>query len=265
MDSLGRIELSANKCFELFDQSFNRVKYFLCISDNVCTDSLPSEWRILNESGMNYGVHDPAENTVHLIDGYKFFIRRYLVRDVIESFALCLDKLCFLKLLDGKTLTASQSLRDALTKKEKSRLNTFEFKGLKGKLEILEADFGLVIPEQHADAINSLTDIRNCFAHNNGYVRPNDGLETEEGKREFQWLAFSLFLEGASGREYEVVLGEPLQEESNVCLRLERNTKAFKISEPLSFSSVETYEIALSLHLAATEYLKSVASLTAAS
>ncbi len=104
------IQFSINSCFRAFDQSFNRVKYFSCIVDNLDFSNFPAEWGIKQDNGLTYAVREPQgdDEKQRLLDGMHHFMQCYLVRDCIESFAIVLDKLFFLLLVDGKKYTPNK-------------------------------------------------------------------------------------------------------------------------------------------------------------
>ena len=255
-----KLELNVNECFRLLDESFNRVKYFSCITDNLSATVLPQTWQITNASGFIYDIPEISKNDVgNFVEGYKYFMQRYLVRDCIESFALCLDSLFFIFLLNGKRLHSNQVLYEALSTEEKAALKAFERNGISYKVQELEKKFNLKLPEDHHKGLSSLKDIRHCLSHSNGIVRHIDGKEDKEGSRLFQWSVFSIFAVGIqSGKRFKIELHKAFEEEVNICAKLGNQSKSFKVGEHLSFTSSETYEIALSLHYVALEYLKQV-------
>lgn len=262
---MGKINLPINECFKLFKQSFNRIKYFSCIMDNLSATALPDTWEIKNESGIIYGIQEPDDKLKELlIHSCGHFMQRYLVRDSIESFASCLDKLFFILLLRGKKILSNQTFYNLLSDEEKKHFKKFEKVGLsgkEGKIQQLKSMFNLELPEEYNRIIVDLRDIRNCLAHSNGVVRNCDGKKDSKEKRKFHWATFSIFGIGVkSGKKFEIEFNKPFEEEANICgkLDLKDNFKSFKIGERLSFSSSETYEIAWSLQLVADKYLKEI-------
>lgn len=257
---MGKIKLSTNECFKLFDHSFNRIKYFSCIMDNLSVTTLPDDWKIKKESSFDYAIQKPDDKQKEkLVDGCRHFMQCYLVRDCIESFALCLDRLFLVLLLHGKRILPNQTLYNSLSKEDKKSLKTFEKVGLSGKVQQLKNIFKLELPEEHNRIIVDLKDIRNCLAHSNGIVRDRDGKENGKEYRKFHWATFSVFAVGIkSGKEFKIELNKPFGEEANICakLNIKDNFKSFKIGEMLSFSSSETYDIAWSLQLVAGKYLE---------
>lgn len=262
-----RLELPINKCFTTYDQSFNRVKYFSAITDNLTKDLFPDEWVINNPFGINYAMKDVPDNKKNeLLQGYKHFMQCYLVRDCIESFAICLDKLFLVLLINGKRIKSDQTLLEALSDEEREKHKLFEKAGLSsqnGKVQQLKNLFALPLSKEHNQLVTSLKDIRNCFAHGNGFVRDIDGKPDGKTKRKFHWATFSVFGIGTkSGNKFDIEIGKPLEEESYICgkIELKDNSKSFRVGEQLSFSSKETYEIAWSLQLVAREYLNQIRS-----
>ena len=257
-----QVNLRVEDCFKLFDQSFTRVKYFSGIVSSIETSMLPNDWNIKSSSGISYTVAEPDEETTkqYLIDGCNHFVHRYLVRDIIESFMLCLDKVVLYLYLHGKPLDPDKSPRENLSKNEVKKLTNFEFKGLQKKIEFLKDEFGIAVPKEHEQCLESLRHIRNCFAHSNGMVRFDDGIKDGSENRIFEWFVLTVFLVGLeSGERYELALGESIPEESKVCSKIETYSSAFKVGDSLSFTPAEVYEIAFSLQLSAHQYIKSVA------
>lgn len=259
-----KIPLPIENCFKAYDQSFNRVQYFSVITDNLTTAVFPDKWVIKNKSGLDFAMKEVNDDKKeYMLDGYKHFIQSYLLRDCIESFAICLDKLFLFLLLNGKEIKLDQIIFESLSEDEKKLLKNFEKIGLyskEGKLQILKSKFNLTLSEDYNIIISSLKGIRNCFAHGNGFVRKIDGKEDGE-KRKFHWATFSIFGIGTtSGKKVEIEIGKRLEEEINICGKIDTKDhyKSFEVGEQLSFSSTETYEMAWSLKLVASEYIKQI-------
>lgn len=261
-----RIEykLSINSCFKALDRSFSRVKYFSCIASNLNFEGFPTSWQIQNPSGLNYMVSTPKneEEQQIILESYKHFMHCYLVRDCIESFAISLDRLFLTLLVCGKKVLTGQTLYDVLNDEEKKALKNFDKVGLsskKGKIFLFKKHFGIEISDEHKDIIDSLKDIRNCFAHGNGFVRSSDGKEVGSEERKFTWRTISIFAKGEeSGREFPIVFDKLMPEAGMISMRLENHQKLFKVRQQLSFTPAETYEIAFSLQQVARNLMKEI-------
>lgn len=258
-----KIELSIDESFTMFNQSCGRVKYFSCITDNLNTTVLPKEWSIKNASGLAYQIGDlPKNKEDYIINAYKHFMQRYLVRDCIESFALSLDNMFFCLLLIGKQIQAGQTLHCCLLDEEKAIFERFQKAGIsskEGKVQILEKKFNLKLNKDQHKVLSSLKDIRNCLAHTNGIVRATDGRKDKPDQRKFHWAVFSIFGVGIeSGKKIEIEIGKTFDEAVNVCMKLENISRSYQIGKPVFFNSSETFEIAWSLQLVAQEYFKQI-------
>lgn len=254
-DEVKNVKLRVESCFKQFDESFNRVKYFSCISDNLKETDLPLDWSIQNPNSISYGMGNP-DNLDYILKGYQHFIQRYLVRDCIESFSLSLDELFFALTINGKRFRPNQSIKEGLSESEFASITSFQWKGLSDKVRKLESLYDLILSAEHKELIDSLKDIRNCFAHSNGIVRPIDGKECNHG-RKFKWKSFHVFLQGVdSGEKLALEIGVPLKEASNVCVQFVEYSRSFKVGESMSFSSKETYEIAWSLQMVGLDYIQ---------
>lgn len=257
-------KITLESCFKSFQQSFNRVKYFSCITSNLDLEILPTDWGIQNPSGLSYSIKKPETNEQKqmILDGYKHFIHCYLVRDSIESFAASLDYLFLTLLLHGKKVRAKQSLWDSLSAKEQDLMNEFEGASLSskaGKFQLLKKHFNVELEKDFKKIIPTLKDIRNCFSHGNGFVRKTDGKKDGKGKRKFIWKTAHVFAKGIeTGTEYPIEFGQPFKEEVHVCLQIKDHEKSFEIGDQLSFTPAETYEIAVSLQQVAKNLIKRV-------
>ncbi len=133
------LNISIEDCFKIFEQSFTRVKYFTCITDNFDLSMLPSNWNIENSSSLKYCMNEPNEADKQMLtDAYKHFIQCYLVRDCIESFVLSLDKLFYTLQLHGKKIPMGETL---LNDEEKKDFKKFEYMGYGCKIKKLKKNF----------------------------------------------------------------------------------------------------------------------------
>lgn len=240
--------LSLEGCFKKLGQSFNRVKYFVGIIDTLDVAGLPDNWNIKNPSGIDYEVQLPAGENQNIVDAYKYFMKRHLVRDVIESFALSLDEVFFLLLLDGKYVSSFQPLNQLLSEEEDKNLKKIQKQGISDKFKFFKEKYNIQLSGNWPDIIESQRHIRNCLSHSNGNVRKQDGTDGEGGKRKFTWKTMEIFLqETLTGKEHQIKFGEPIGFKANICLRIKDHSKEFNIGEQLSFSSGEVYEIAWNL------------------
>ena len=119
MKKVEKVEISLNESFRIFEQSFNRLKYFSCISENITQHHMPSDWLIESESGLHFKMRKPNEDNIfNIISGYKKFMRLYLIRDCIDSYALSLDKFFMLLLLNKKRIASHQPIIHGLDEAE---------------------------------------------------------------------------------------------------------------------------------------------------
>lgn len=253
-------------CFRAFDQSFRRIKYFTCIADNIETDNFPTEWAVKNETGLNYGMDEPPEvEKDKLLQGFQYFLRRYLVRDCIETFALCLDDLCFNLLLcstGSRKINAGQTLYDTLDDSEKEFLESFKSKGVSpkdGKIALLKQRFGLELSDDSKKIIRGLKDIRDCLTHRNGIVSDRDGDAAKDNKRKFHWITLDFFIvDGQTKEELPLEIGRVYKKGGDLCMKFKEHTKLQDMGRPLSFTSTEAYEIAQSLQWIARKYIEEI-------
>ncbi|WP_299345232.1 hypothetical protein [uncultured Maritalea sp.] len=261
------LNLSANESFNLFAQSFRRVKYFLFIADNISISHLPQEhWEIGNKESVRFAIPTPPSNKIGgLVEGFQHFQRLYLVRDSIETFALCLDDLCFKLLLaqsGTRHIPIGGTLHDSLEATEKAFLNEFKSNGVsptKGKISKLKERFSLSLSEDIERAIGSLKNVRDCLSHRNGIVSEKDGEAAKGGLRRIQWPAFELFvLDHKTKKRSKLSFGTTYINGGTIELQMIPRAKVFSVGEKLEFTSAEVFEIAQALNLAAQKYLSQI-------
>lgn len=258
-----KFTLDLADCFIEFNHSVNRVNLFSCIAQNITEEDLPRNWIIKNDNGVDYGINANPDNDErnYILNGYKHFVQLYLVRDLIETFALSLDTLFMVLLADGKTSQGGY-LIDLLNEDDLAELKDFKQTGLtkkkKGKIEKLQSRFGLELSQESNSIIKSLRDIRNCFAHTNGRVRETDGAEAEGNKRKFVWKTMKIWAENEdTGETFAVKSNELVPAGLAVKTKIDTHEKSYTVGDSLSFTPVESYEIAFSLGTVVQEYLQS--------
>ncbi len=113
--------------------------------------------------------------------------------------------------------------------------------------------------DSYEEIITSLTDIRNCFSHRNGFVSKNDGKTTKNNKQSFQWKTVHSFAKGTeTGNISSIKNTEYHSEPRDICIKIKLHSKLLDIGEQLAFSSAETYEIGFSLNLVKYKYIEEV-------
>ncbi len=264
MTETGRITLDLDMCFQDLQRSISRVNLFSCIGQNLELNSLPQTWLIRNEGGVDMGMNDPKpEEMPHILEGFQHFLQLYLVRDVIETFALALDEMFALLLLQGKTGAPDGSyLHELFSAEDHAEIAKFKQEGLvkdkNGKVNRLAERHGLELSEGSQQILKSFRDIRNCFAHTNGVVRATDGEECDDAsKREFCWKVVHIWSENEdTGEQFPVESNKIVPAGLAVKMQIKEHRKQFFIGERLSFSPIESYKIAMSLRWIADEYLQ---------
>lgn len=66
-DTRQTIAIPIKSAFRIFDQSFNRVKYFSCITNKLDLSDLPTEWGIKNEDSLLYSMKEPDDEGKRLL------------------------------------------------------------------------------------------------------------------------------------------------------------------------------------------------------
>jgi hypothetical protein len=260
-----QLNISPQKCFRPFDRSFQRVKYFSCVVDGMSPADLPSEWLIESASGIGFGMQEPTEEfQKEIVEWFRVFTKRWLVRDCVESFALSLDRLCEALMLMGikrRRIKSGQRLKEIFTDSEAQFIKDFSNAGLtgkRGKVRRLQDEFGIELVEERKKIIRGLKDIRDCLSHRNGVVGESDGEAASPEEGRFHWLTTHLYIEDVkTGIQLPLEVGRVYENGGDVCMQIIQHEKCVTLGNSLRFSSVEAYEIAQSLQWVAQGYLTS--------
>jgi len=235
----------------VFAHSFNRILYYLPLTENLDISCLPEVWDMkVNEGLVNIPPPLPdKKDQKKLLDGYKIIMYRYLLRDCIESFALALDDLY--AVLQVRQKGGIKNLKEEDRKKAKSFAQMGIYRKKDGKLQRLKKDFGLELPEDNRKALSGLKDIRDCLSHNNGLIMPHHGQKTgQRYERKFSWFTNKVYALGkTTGKKYDPTSSILPKEEVSLKIELIPNEKIFKTNEYITFSPGEVFDISYSLKL----------------
>ena len=133
--------------------------------------------------------------------------------------------------------------------------NKFHRLGLPDKLDHISNIDGIEIKDSYKEQILSINIARNCYVHRNGIVSDRD--LNDEDILNVKWSRLHTFLQNEDG-EQELVVGEVIEKESTVCVRVDENEKAFSLGEQLSFTVDEMSEILWCLFLFGNDLVMNV-------
>jgi hypothetical protein len=117
---------------------------------------------------------------------------------------------------------------------------SFHRLGFPDKLSHMQSEHGIALDKDLARQVVSVNAARNCLVHRRGIVEDrdlNDGdLLTVE------WRKLRTLLVDEDG-EHELVIGQRIEKESSVCIRVVDDKKSFKRGEQVAFTAQEFSDV----------------------
>ena len=127
--------------------------------------------------------------------------------------------------------------------------------GLPEKLSHISDEHDIEIKESFKDQVLSINSARNCLVHRNGVVSDRD--VNEDNELVVKWLHMKLFVRNEDG-DQDLVVGEVLEKESTICMKLEEKEKIFALGSLVSFTVEEFSELTWCFFLFGEELVKTI-------
>lgn len=255
------IEIDLDEIERIAVSGVMRTAVFMGLGLNAAYDNNFRNYELTDITQIQIVPPNADEKTItHYKEQFGLWIIMCRLRELTETFAVYLDKIqtaCSLIALRRGKYTS-----DNLEKLRK----TFLYKGIKGKLEILEKKFG--IKAKNNDYLISISEVRNCFAHRRGIVGSEDC--TKNNELVMKWKGIDLFIETSKG---EIVpLNPPLpkdgilmETDGHICLKFIERVETFKKGTVIKLSPRNLAEICNvilwstgEIKASAIEYAKSI-------
>lgn len=127
--------------------------------------------------------------------------------------------------------------------------------GLPDKLTHLNSEHGISIDANLERHLLSINNARNCLVHRRGIVSQRD--LNVDGKMIVQWRKLHLFLQDEDG-EHDLVIGQIVEKQSVICLRVIDEQKVFALGERVMFTTQEFADVTWGLFAFGSELVKQV-------
>jgi hypothetical protein len=223
------------------------------------------------------GVHGsvvPARNLALSVEAAKeefpSWIFSHALRDCIEAVGPSLEwarKICFFWTRDGHVeRLETGALRIWVTLPIKDwnshmvqEASEFDRKPLRAKFQHLEQHYHLARPEL-AGCILTLNAARNCLAHRQGIVGPEDFNDTEHRRLRVAWRRLDIV--AGTGEDQRILeLPALVEAGETVGIRVTETIKSFALGERVTFTRHEFLEIAMTFFFFAQQIHESILSL----
>lgn len=181
------------------------------------------------------------------VEQYEEWILCNGFRDAIESIALLLEQTHrVLTLWDSLDIDGGCRITGAVLNEIFAVDPSFHRYGLPDKIDHLRHDHKLNLDEALCTHLKRINAARNCIVHRAGIVSTRD--LTSEADMTITWRRMHFFLQDEDG-EKPIVFGEPVEKDSDVCMRFEDIAKSFALGSSIKFSVGEFSEACWSLCL----------------
>jgi hypothetical protein len=113
---------------------------------------------------------------------------------------------------------------------------SFHRLGLPDKLAHLKTEHGIAVDSVPERQLLSINNARNCLVHRRGIISKRD-LNSDD-TMVVEWRKLHIFLQNQDG-EHDLVIGQIVEKESAICLRVKDEQKAFGLGERVMFTAQE--------------------------
>ena len=181
-----------------------------------------------------------SDTIQHYKEEFELWIIENGFRELLERFALFLDSIHYHALI---LKISYEGIEQAKCKKLQE---TFEKKGVGGKLKLLEKNFNMNF--QYAHYLETLTIARNCLTHRLGVIGEKDCNSTDNF--ELKWKSFDIVAEEINGNNsinLSLPFADPIyfENESTIKVISVDRIRRYKVGTKFSASSKDLAEICL--------------------
>ena len=255
------IEIDLDEIEKIAVSGVMRTAVFMGLGLNAAYDKNFRNYELTDITQIQIVPPNADEKTItHYKGQFGVWIIMCGLRELTETFAVYLDRI--------QAACSSIALRRGKYKNDdlKKLRKKFLYKGIKGKLELLEEKFG--IKAKNNDYLISISQVRNCFAHRRGIIGSEDCTTNDE--LVIRWKGIDLFIETSMG---EIIpLNPPLPKDGtlmktdgHICLKFVERMETFKEGTVIKLSPRNLAEICNvvlwstgEIKASAIEYAKSI-------
>ncbi len=188
------MEVKSSWLLEPAERGYLRAAVFLGLGSNAARREDFIEYHLAKDTHFKILPDIVSAETISVWknDFYRWIVEGGF-REIVEYTCLFLDRLYDTALHIHK-------------QHSEAKRQTFNRKGLPGKIETLKREFQISC--RYPDALASVYATRNCLVHRLGLVGPED--IGSAGKLTLSWIGVKMLFQGEDGKDYEVPdLGRP--------------------------------------------------------
>lgn len=232
------INLDFDSILEIALKGVRRSSVFMGLGVNAAMDPNNNSYQLTDTSQIQLVSDDvPQETVEHFKTEFKIWIEACALREAIEAFALFLDE-------THRACSIIFAVKDRTPMDQfAEKQGKFAKQGVPNKLNNLEQRYK--VTSAHKDNLVQIYRARNCLAHRNGRVGPEDIKDKEQFT--VAWQGLDLFVEEPDGTKsdlYQIPEGGLLLENGGVVkAQLVERSRSFSSGEILSLSSRDLAEI----------------------
>ncbi|MEQ8393494.1 MAG: hypothetical protein RIB30_21100 [Thalassospira sp.] len=234
------LRIDFDKVRSILRNGITRADLFMGIGLNASTHQPAISHNLTNNSGIHIQFTKETltdDETKHVNEEFGKWIISNGLRELLETFSIFL-----LNLYIAVYLLADQKTKDSI----KITPKKFEKLGISQQLIIISEI--IEVNDDDLNIINSLNQLRNCYAHRNGRVGAKD-LNEETKKFSVSWTKIHTMIEEPDGTisNIEDKIGVPLKGGENVFSKVEIETVHFELNDEALVTKKQAKEICLSV------------------
>ena len=236
--NIEKVNINLSSIRKIAIQGINRTSLFMGLGLNAAYDEAFRDYDLTKITYIQLVPPDADEKTIaHFKEEFGFWIIECGLRELIETFAVFLDKIneaCVL-MTRSREQTSNKNLPDS---------KEFLWKGIEKKLQLLREKFN--VGPKNVDFLVSINQTRNCLVHRRGFVGTKDCRGTKE--LTITWRGIDLFVEVPSGEiipldRSTTQVGLPLPDGGTIKIKYSDRIRSFQKGARISLSAQDLAEI----------------------
>lgn len=236
--------------FDVLVNACNRASYFPSFATQA-VETLTETKKIKFISGeKHYEIIPVKEDIERTKSNFCFWVCKNGIRDAIETFLICIKRTyafcsAVSNISDFKNATELETyIRKIMTEIDNDDVDKIKLK--------LRKEFGVTVDSKTSgnQVFFNLKKIRDCLAHNNGFVTERTGDNVEGNKKKVIWLTWKYY-EKKGKKLKEIKKGHKFSEKPEIEVRLETHKKIYPLGAELKFTGFEAVEITHTINVLA--------------
>ncbi len=249
---MNNVTVDLSKVKEIALKGIRRTTIFLGLGVNAAREDKFTKYQLPENHFFKMVPENASEEQVaHFKQNFEKWIISNGVRELIETFALFLDKI-------HQSCLWFATSKAAMNSEDANRYGpAFERKGVEEKLKKLRVHFDIQTDKEKY--FSSINQARNCITHRQGIVGPEDLKGNHSLK--LTWWKLDVIAQTAEGKEVSLMSipeeGLYFENAGSISVKVSERLREFKLGEIIELTPADINEICFLIYMSTNEIVAS--------